>query len=75
MKSVLIRDVPDDVHAALRSRAEREGKSLQQYLVEELRRVASRPTLSEVLDRIERERAGGRVGFDTAVDDLESGRR
>lgn len=75
MKSVLIRDLPDDVHAELRRRAESAGKSLQQYLAEELRRVASRPTVADVVDRIERERSGGRVGLQAAVTDLESSRR
>jgi plasmid stability protein len=32
MRNVLIRDVPDDVHAELQRRAEDAGQSLQQYL-------------------------------------------
>lgn len=74
MKNVLVRDVPDDVHAELTRRAERAGQSLQQFLAGELERIASRPSLDEVLDRIESERAGGRVGLATAVEDLESAR-
>src|SRR6266540_1792638 len=35
MPNVLVRDVPDDVHAALQQRAERRGQSLQQYLAAE----------------------------------------
>ena len=69
MPNVLVRDLPDDVHAQLQRRAASQGQSLQQYLVTELRRLAERPTLDEVLDRIERRR-GGRVGFDQAVADL-----
>lgn len=69
MPNVLVRDIPDDVHAALRRRAEQRGQSLQQYLAGELRRLAERPTLQEVLDRIGRHR-GGRVGFAQAADDL-----
>jgi hypothetical protein len=76
MPNVLVRDLPDDVHAALQRRAERRGQSLQQYLVGELSRLAQRPSLDEVLDRIERRR-GGRVGLSQAVQDLveERGRR
>lgn len=74
MKNVLVRDVPDTVHAELTRRAERAGQSLQQFLAGELERIASRPSLDEVLDRIESERAGGRVGLGTAVEDLESAR-
>ena len=76
MPNVLVRDLPDDVHAALQRRAERRGQSLQQYLLGELSRLAQRPSLDEVLDRIER-RHGGRVGLAQAVEDLveERGRR
>lgn len=42
---------------------------MQQYLIAELKRLAERPTVDEVLDRIER-RSGGRVGLDQAVADL-----
>lgn len=69
MANVLVRDLPDDVHAALQQRAGRHGQSLQQYLTQELTRIARRPSLSEVLDRIER-RTGGAVGLERAADDL-----
>ena len=75
MKNVLVRDVPDDVHAELQRRAVRNGQSLQQYLAGELKRIASRPSLDEVLDRFEAVRSGGRVGLATAVEDLESARQ
>ncbi len=74
MPNLLVRDVPDAVHAALQRRAEKRGQSLQQYLATELRRIASRLPLDEVLDRIESERTGGRVGFSTAVEDLDASR-
>jgi hypothetical protein len=48
---------------------QRRGQSLQQYLSGELRRLADRPSLDEVLDRIDR-RQGGRVGLEQAVEDL-----
>ena len=69
MPNVLVRDVPEDVHAALQRRAERRGQSLQQYLSGELRRLAERPGLEEVLDRVDR-RQGGRVGLAQAAGDL-----
>ena len=70
MPNVLVRDLPEDVHASLQRRAGAAGQSLQQYLATELTRLASAPTMSEVLSRISR-RKGGRVGFDTAVGDLD----
>jgi antitoxin FitA len=69
MSNVLVRGIPEDVHAALQRRAERRGQSLQQYLSGELRRLADRPSLEEVLDRIDR-RQGGRVGLAQAAEDL-----
>jgi plasmid stability protein len=69
MPNVLVRDIPEDIHAALQRRAERRGQSLQQYLAAELRRLAERPSPEEVLDRIDR-RQGGRVGLAQAVEDL-----
>ncbi len=73
MPNVLVRDLPEHVHANLQRRAEAEGKSLQQYLAGELTRLASTPTLHDVLDRIERRR-GGKVGFAAAVHDLDDER-
>lgn len=67
--NVLVRDIPDDVHAALQRRAEQRGQSLQQYLSAELKRLAERPTLQDVLDRIE-QRHGGEVGLQQAVEDI-----
>ena len=69
MRNILVRGVPDDVHTVLTRRAERRGQSLQQYLAGELARLAERPTLDEVLDRIERRR-GGRVGLRDAAGDV-----
>lgn len=69
MPNVLIRDLPDDVHASLQQRAEAAGQSLQQYLSNELSRIALSPTLDEVLARIERHE-GGHVGFAAAVGDI-----
>jgi hypothetical protein len=69
MPNVLVRDIPEDIHAALQRRAELRGQSLQQYLTGELRRLAERPGIDEVLDRISRHR-GGRVGLHQAAEDL-----
>jgi plasmid stability protein len=69
MANLLVRDLPDDVHAALQQRARRQGQSLQQYLTQELTRLAQRPSLGDVLDRIE-QRVGGSVGLQRAAEDL-----
>jgi len=74
MVNVLIRDLPYETHAELRRRAEREGKSLQQYLVGELKRLVEHPTIDDVLDWVET-RSGGRVGARQAVADLAEDRQ
>ncbi|MCZ7631333.1 MAG: hypothetical protein M5U19_20795 [Microthrixaceae bacterium] len=73
MPNLLVRDIPDEVHAVLQRRARKRGQSLQQYLAAELTSLASQPSVEELFDRIGRRR-GGRVGLRTAVDDLDAGR-
>jgi plasmid stability protein len=55
MTALTIRDVPDDVLDSLKTRAARAGKSLQAYALEALTREAATPSLSEMMDRLERE--------------------
>ncbi|MGI8710007.1 MAG: FitA-like ribbon-helix-helix domain-containing protein [Acidimicrobiales bacterium] len=69
MPNVLVRDIPDEVHAALRRRAEDRGQSLQQYLAVELARLVERPSVDELFARISKRR-GGRVGLQAAAADL-----
>jgi antitoxin FitA len=51
-RMVQIRNVPDDLHRALRARAARSGQSLSDYLLSELAEIAARPTLEELFERI-----------------------
>lgn len=73
MPNVLVRDVPDEVHAALQRKAEHRHQSLQQYLAVELRHLAERRSITDILDDVEAQR-DGRVGFATAVADLDEER-
>lgn len=57
MKTIQVRNVPDDVHTTLRSRAAAAGISLSDYALAELERAAARPTISDVLLRA-KSRAG-----------------
>ncbi len=50
---VQIRDVPDEVHRTLKSRAAAAGVSLSEYLRTVLERTARRPTPAELAARIE----------------------
>ena len=51
---IQIRNVPDTLHRQLKSRAALAGMSLSDYLLNELRHVAERPTLDELRARLER---------------------
>jgi len=48
-----IRDVPEDVHAVLKSRAALAGVSLSEYVRGELARVTARPTPEELIARVQ----------------------
>lgn len=74
MKSILIREVPDEIHLQLKGRARSTGKSLQQYLLDELTRLVGRPTMEEVLERIGN-RDPGRIDMETVIRDLDEVRR
>jgi hypothetical protein len=51
-KMIQIRNVPDEIHRALKSRAAEDGKSLSDYILVELRRMAEMPTIKEWLERV-----------------------
>jgi len=62
-KLIQVRNVPDAVHRALKVRAAEQGRSLSDYLLEELEQVALRPTRAEAVQRLAaREPAGLRRG-------------
>lgn len=69
MPNVLIRDLPEEVHRELVRRADRQGRSLQQYLSALLTREAATRTLDDVLERVERLH-GGHLSFAEAVETL-----
>jgi plasmid stability protein len=58
VKTIQVRNVPDDVHRALRARAAASGVSLSDFALGELERVAQHPPVVELLRRA-RARAGG----------------
>jgi antitoxin FitA len=64
MPSVQIKNVPDDVHRALRTRAAAAGQSLQEYLLALLVEEARMEPLEVTLDRI-----GGRSGGSLSLED------
>lgn len=51
MAAITVRNVPDEVRDELAARAARSGRSLQEYLLQELIQMASQPSLEEVISR------------------------
>ena len=53
-KMIQIRNVPDRLHRTLKTRASMAGRTLSDYLLEELARFAELPTLDELIARMPR---------------------
>jgi len=51
-KMIQIRNVPDPLHRKLKARAAEAGKSLSEYLLAEIGRIAALPTRDEMLARL-----------------------
>ena len=52
-KMIQIRNVPDGIHATIKARAALAGMTLSDYLLNEIREIAERPTLAEIRQRLE----------------------
>lgn len=55
--SITIRDVPQEVRDALAGKAQREGKSMQEYLRGELERLALSPSIDSWIDAVRERKA------------------
>jgi hypothetical protein len=53
-KTIQIRNIDDDVYAALRKRAAEDGISVPDLLRREVQRLVSRPSMKEWLERVGR---------------------
>ena len=51
-RMIQIRNVPDELHRRLKARAALEGKTLSDYLLYEVQRLAELPTLAELRKRL-----------------------
>ncbi|MCY4392124.1 MAG: hypothetical protein OXE43_08725 [Chloroflexi bacterium] len=68
---ITIRNVPEDVRDALALRAARNRQSMQEYLCEELERLASQPSIDEWLEEVRAQKAT-MTNSVTAADILEA---
>lgn len=71
-RTIQVRNVPEDLHRALRSRATAAGMSLSDYVLAELARLTARPPVAEVLTRAAARHGGVPIG--EIVDAVRSGR-
>jgi antitoxin FitA len=53
MRTIQVREIPDDTYDTIRERAKAEGKSLQSYMREQVIALARRPSKREVIGAIE----------------------
>ena len=74
MGLIQIRNVPEDVHRTLKARAAAHGRSLSDYVLEEVTRAARTPTPEELDDRI-RARAPANVATSDILAARDAGRR
>lgn len=53
---VQIRNVPDELHRELKARAAHAGMTLSDYLLQEMRNLAVRPTMREWAEEVRKEK-------------------
>ena len=54
MPNIQVRNVPEDLHRALKAKAATAGSSLSDFVLAELVQLAKRPTLGELRERLRR---------------------
>lgn len=76
MTALTIRDIPEDQIQTLKTRAAQAGKSLQSFMQELIARETSKPTLAEMMERLDRETTAAVSTADVlaAIDEGRAGR-
>ncbi|MFJ8473870.1 FitA-like ribbon-helix-helix domain-containing protein [Kitasatospora sp. NPDC094011] len=76
MTVLTIRDVPDDQIQTLKVRAAQAGKSLQAFMQDLIAREVSKPTMAEMMTRLNRETTATVSAADVlaAIDEGRAGR-
>ncbi|HEY2999551.1 MAG TPA: hypothetical protein VGJ43_13300 [Acidimicrobiales bacterium] len=73
--TITVRHVPDEVRNELAARAARSGRSLQEYMLGELERLAARPAVADLLGEIRDRKRGGRLDRGAILADRDADRR
>ena len=63
---ITIRNVPPQVRNTLAARAAREQRSMQEYLLRQLEKLAGTPTLEEWTDKVREDKAETPIRLSTA---------
>ncbi|MEV7772921.1 antitoxin [Kitasatospora sp. NPDC086791] len=76
MTALTIRDVPDDQIQTLKIRAAQAGKSLQAFMQDLIAKEVSKPTMAEMMSRLNRETTAdiGTADVLAAIDEGRAGR-
>lgn len=73
--TITVRHVPEDVRNELAARAARSGRSLQEYMLAELGRLAARPPISDLVDEVRERKRGRHIGREQILADRDADRR
>jgi len=75
--TVTIRHVPEDVRNELAARAARSGRSLQEYMLDELVKLAAKLAVADLVEEIRgrKRRVGRHLGRDAILSDRDADRR
>lgn len=74
MTAITIRDVPEPVLRGIKRKAAQSGKSLQAYLLDLVTRDQAKPTIAEMMERLDRE-ASAHISVADVLDAIDEGRR
>lgn len=69
-KMIQIRNVPDEIHRALKIRSAEEGMTLSDFLLKEVTHIANRPTIESIISNIK-----SREGVILSEDSVQAVRR
>lgn len=75
MANVHVRDIPEDVHEALKIRAAAEGRSVNEVIVRALRGEANRPTPEQFAERMRQQRSAAAPPMTEVVAVVHEGRQ
>ena len=74
MSAIQVKNFPDDLHAKLRERAARQGRSVSGYVTDVLRRDLSQSTTREWLDSLREDEPVSGITSEEVVSSIREGR-